>query len=104
MSTDHAATGNIFVREVPLLRAGSCIDGHAHNFDHMTYCVRGAARIERGTQRVDMQAGEWALIEAGVVHRITALADDTLCHCIYSHRTPQGDVVQRATGWREAYE
>lgn len=24
-------------------------------------------------------------------------------HCIYAHREPQGDVVQRYTGWPEAY-
>lgn len=104
MSTDLDVTGNIFVREMPFTTAGQQIEGHAHNFDHMTYVARGAARIERGTEAIEKRAGEWALIEAGITHRITALEDDTLCHCIYAHRTPQGDVVQKSTGWRPAYE
>lgn len=104
MSTDLDVTGNIFVREMPFTKAGQRVEGHAHNFDHMTYCVRGALRIERDGQAVDKRAGEWALIKAGVPHRITALENDSLGHCIYAHRTPQGEVVQKSTGWQPAYE
>jgi hypothetical protein len=46
---------------------------------------------------------KWVLIKAGVKHRITALEVDTVAHCIYAHRNPQGDIVQECDGWGDAY-
>jgi hypothetical protein len=94
-------------------RAGDRRDGHAHNFDHATYFPVGAALVEslndddsvRASTEVHAARGlNWALIKAGVRHRITALEAGTIGHCIYAHRTPQGDVVQEHTGWAPAYE
>ena len=39
-------SGNIFIRPMVFDQAGSTIEGHAHNFDHTTYVVRGSVRIE----------------------------------------------------------
>lgn len=100
--------GNIFVRPNWLAKVGDQLPGHAHNFDHTTYVVTGSIRV-RGVcpdGRViekTFAAGQFCLIKADVEHTITALADDTLFHCIYAHRTPQGDVVQEFTGWEPAY-
>lgn len=100
--------GNIFVRPNPLAKAGDRVDGHTHNFDHTTYVVKGAVHVRgvcpdgRVIER-DFSAGDFCLIKAEVIHTITALMDDTLFHCIYAHRTPQGDVVQEFTGWGAAY-
>ena len=105
------ASGNIYIREMVLAKAGDTIDGHAHNFDHTTYVVRGAIQIERldtdgnVIQTVEKRATKgynWVLIKAGTAHRITALEDNSLAHCIYSHRTPQGEIVQEWDGWAEA--
>jgi hypothetical protein len=104
------ASGNIYVREMAFEHAGDHVNGHAHNFDHTTYCVRGALLIEHldatdssvVLASTTLRAGEpgaWALIKADALHRITALADGSLGHCIYAHRTPQGEVVQEYTGW-----
>ncbi|HCZ47704.1 MAG TPA: hypothetical protein DCZ11_01715 [Gammaproteobacteria bacterium] len=106
------ACGNVFIREMRFdgMRP---IEGHAHNFAHTTYCARGAMRIEaladdgavRQAAEIDADKGlSWALISAGVRHRITPLREGTIGHCIYSHRTPQGEVVQEFTGWAPAYE
>lgn len=102
--------GNIFVRPLYLAKCGDVVQGHAHNFDHATYCVRGAMRVERlrGDGSVEFSVEKAAgdhpiLIPAAAVHRIVALSDDTVGHCIYAHRTPQGDVVQQFTGWEPAY-
>lgn len=106
-------SGNIFIRPMRLPRAGDVVNGHAHNFDHTTYVTRGAARIERlradGSveDAVEKRAGDtfnWVLIRAGVIHRITALEDETMAHCIYSHRTPQGEVVAEYSGWTPAHK
>lgn len=106
------AAGNVFIREMEFAQAGGAINGHAHKFDHVSYVVRGALRFEQldgkdgGVVRwVDKRALDgqnWVLIKAGVWHRIIALDGNSLGHCIYAHRTPQGRVVQKYDGWDKA--
>jgi hypothetical protein len=43
-------------------------------------------------------------IEAGVWHRITALADNVRYHCLYTHRTPDGGISDEFDGWHAAYQ
>lgn len=100
--------GNIFIRPNPLPRAGDVVRGHCHNFDHVTYVVSGAVHIRAVRPdgvviERDFVAGQFCLIKAEVEHEIIATVDGTLFHCIYAHRTPQGDVVQEFTGWEPAY-
>lgn len=105
-------SGNIFIREMRFERTGDVVKGHAHNFDHTTYVAAGALRIEeldasgavvRGVEKRAADGHNWVLVKAGVVHRITALADGSVGHCIYAHRSPQGDVVEHYDGWPPAY-
>jgi len=102
------ACGNIYIRTNDPLKKDQVVEGHKHNFDHATYCAAGALRIDRKlgehVDTVEVRAGELpVLIRAGVEHAITALEDGSVYHCIYAHRLPQGDVVQRYTGWSDAY-
>ncbi len=112
MSAMEFACGNVYIRQMPFPHAGQVCDPHAHAFDHTTYVVRGAIRIEKlnadgsvaeTVAKRAVDGDNWTLILAGVGHRITALEDNTLAHCIYSHRTPQGEVVQQFDGWFPAY-
>lgn len=104
------ASGNIFLRRVQLRRAGDKVHGHMHAFDHTTFVVRGRVHVDATCDKgcrpksQDFEAGQHFLVRKDWRHEITALTDDVLFFCIYSHRTPQGEVVQVATGWREAYE
>jgi quercetin dioxygenase-like cupin family protein len=106
-------SGNIFIRPMTFEAAGSVVHGHTHNFDHTTYVVRGAVRIEQldaegqVIRSIDKHASDghnWVLIKASVIHRLTALEPNSHAHCIYAHRTPQGDVVQEYDGWMASYE
>lgn len=122
-------SGNIFVREMRFTRAGDVVQGHVHNFDHTTYVAKGALRVEllrivkeavlnahnvevepaqyevmRAVEKSASDGRNWVLIKAGAVHRITALTDGALGHCIYSHRTAQGEIVEEFDGWGPAYE
>lgn len=92
-------SGNIYIREMALAKAGDIINGHTHNFDHTTYVVRGSVLVESlnadGTVKQSaikraQDGHNWVLIKAGVKHRITALEDSCMAHCVYSHRTPMG--------------
>ena len=101
-------SGNVFIRPNKLAKAGDRTDGHTHNFDHTTILFKGSfritARLPNGTEVVrEAQAPAHFLIRAEVSHEIVATADDTEYWCVYSHRTPQGEVVQEYDGWRESY-
>jgi quercetin dioxygenase-like cupin family protein len=107
-------SGNIFIREMRFEKAGDVVDGHEHNFDHTTYIAHGSLRVEKldadggVIQSIEKSAKDghnWVLIKAGVIHRITALEDSSIGHCIYSHRSPQStDVSLVYEGWERAYQ
>jgi quercetin dioxygenase-like cupin family protein len=112
MGCAHAGefvSGNIFIRQALVGAAkGDQIVGDVHNFDHTTYVVSGSIHVhatapDGTTREVTKSAGQWVLIKADVKHTITALEDGTTVHCVYAHRTPQGEVVQEFTGWETAY-
>lgn len=103
---------NVFIREMYFEKAGDQIVTHQHNFDHVTYVPQGALRIEKTDgingpviKSVEVRAGRrnWILIRAGVCHRVTALEDDSVGHCTFAHRTPQGEVTQTYDGWEAAH-
>lgn len=102
-------SGNIFIRPNVLEKAGDKVTGHKHNFDHTTIVFSGAIRVKAklpsGAEiEREFTAPAHCLIKAGVEHEITALQDGTLFWCVYSHRDPQGRVVERYTGWPDAYQ
>ena len=100
-------SGNIFIRSNPLNK-GSVIEGHKHNFDHTTIVFKGAVHVSAKLPdgkliERDFVAPSHFLVKAEVEHTITAIMDDTEFWCVYSHRTPQGDISVERTGWGKAY-
>lgn len=97
-------SGNIYIRPMKFEKAGERIEGHQHTFDHTTIVFTGALHVKailpdgRVIER-DFTAPDSFLVKSDVHHELTALADNTEAWCVYSHRTPQGDVVQEYTGW-----
>jgi len=97
-------SGNILIRPNGPYPKGHIVFGHAHNFDHTTFVMVGAIRLrEIGGRTVELTAPAHALVRAGVYHEITSLVDGSVFWCVYSHRDPQGGVVQRFNGWERAY-
>jgi len=102
------ASGNIHIRPNPLPKVGDGVEGHTHNFDHTTIVFKGAVHVKatlpNGTViEQDFHAPAHFLVRADVKHAIHALVDDTEFWCVYSHRDPQGNVVQENIGWMAAY-
>jgi hypothetical protein len=106
-------SGNVYIRAQKLAKAGDRTQGHKHNFDHTTIVFSGSVHVHAvlpdGTV-IDRDFGEGTLlglrhflVRAEVEHEITALVDGTEYWCVYSHRTPQGDVVLANNGWMDAY-
>jgi hypothetical protein len=121
--------GNLFTRPNLLDAPGQVVQGHKHNFDHMTIFWRGwwlveaelpdgriitrqfaSENYERNENELSghdyKPVGAHCLIRADVKHKITLLGCDKrggLFWCVYAHRSPQGEVTQQATGFEAAY-
>lgn len=101
-------SGNIYIRPNNLERVGDKTEGHTHNFDHTTIVFRGSVHVRgelpNGTViERDFVAPAHFLVKANVLHTITALSENTVYWCVYSHRSPQGDVVEEYNGWGTSY-
>lgn len=101
-------SGNVFIRPNPLPKAGDCVKGHRHHFDHTTIVFTGAVHVRAVTPEGcvidrDFHAPSHFLVKAEVEHEITAIEDGTEFWCVYSHRDPQGRISIEKTGWEEAY-
>lgn len=109
-------SGSIFVRVMGEdgkgLKPGEVVGGHTHRFDHTTICFCGDWHVRKwnpdGTLAHDFErAGPFhLLIEAEARHEFTFLGGANVgwAYCLYSHRTPQGEVSLVETGWPAAYE
>lgn len=98
-------SGNVFIRPNTLQYKGDAVDGHKHNFDHTTIVFKGSvhvkAKLPDGREiEQDFAAPGHFLVLKGVEHEITALEDNTVFWCVYSHRNAQGDVVEDNIGWQ----
>lgn len=101
-------SGNIFIRPNRLEKAGDRVDGHTHNFDHTTIVYTGAVTVKATlpdgtTVEKVFSAPSHFLVRANVTHEITALEDETVCWCVYSHRNAQAQIVEYYDGWAPAY-
>jgi hypothetical protein len=108
-------SGNVFIRvmgEGKGLKPGEKVGGHTHNFDHTSIFFCGDWHVRKwrpdNTLAYDFERrGPFhILIEKDSRHEFTFLggADVGWAWCVYSHRTPQGEVSQVETGWFDAYE
>lgn len=105
---NEIASGNIYIRQNLLARAGDKLNGHQHEFDHTTLFMSGEFELTARKDGVVIAqekiiAPDIRLILASVVHEIVALVDDSAFWCVYSHRDAQGNVIQTCEGYTAAY-
>ena len=103
------ASGNIYFRPNWLKKIGDKIDGHTHNFDHTTFFVSGRFKVIARKNGVVIAEEEITgpairLILADVNHEIIALEENSYFLCVYAHRDPQGNVIERCEGYFRAYQ
>jgi quercetin dioxygenase-like cupin family protein len=85
--------------------------GHQHNYDHVTYLLKGKVRVtykyeqdgKEVTGEREYEAPDRILVKADVHHTIKALTDDVVYDCVFSHRDFDGLVTQKYQNVR-AYE
>lgn len=99
-------SGNIYIRK-NACDSGRVVEGHHHNFAHTTLLLSGRWHVKREWPNGEVRESEYSaphhlLIEADVKHTITCL-EAGMYWCVYSHRNPQGDIVQEYDGWNTSY-
>lgn len=94
------------------METGFVVEGHLHNFDHVTIFQSGRWRVGRRAEdgrelpSIEMQGGypsSFLLIEKNVWHRLECISGPGSYMCVYPHREEAGLVVEVSTGWEAAY-
>lgn len=104
-------TGPLYIREPgTLLQTNDVVEGHFHNFDHVTFYTMGLWLVECTINGKEIKQkieggypGSRLLIRKDVVHKFTVLRGPACYACVYPHLTKDGTVVEEFTGWMEAY-
>ena len=91
MSTYHELA-NLFIRTMAFKHAGDTEEdaGHVHTYPHAHYVSNGKIRFELDGVATDYTAPALFYVPAGVHHRLVALEDGTVGHCIHALRSQDG--------------
>ena len=80
--------------------AGDVEHGHAHDYDHGTLVSSGSLFVEvldpqteETVSQKTIDAPNFIFIEKDKLHRLTALADNTVCACIHALRTNDQELL-----------
>lgn len=103
--------GNVYFRPMRFEKKGQVVEGHKHNFDHVTFIWRGAVevRVWRDDEsRADAKPKRFSapskiMIAKDRFHEFTALEDGTMAECIYALRDGEGQVTDVWNGLMGAY-
>lgn len=76
--------GGLYFRAILLHRAGDVVPQHTHDYEHVTLCCSGSARVWiDGVYSKDIKAFEAMLIEADKKHVFQALEANTRLACVH---------------------
>lgn len=84
---------NVYIRMMHFHKAGDIEEGHAHQFDHVTFLSKGSMKIVVEGIEKTFRAPHMILIAKNKHHEMTALEDDTIMSCIHALRGFDGDVL-----------
>lgn len=95
--------GPIGIRPIHLPKRFDIIEPHDHEFDHACLVLNGSVKAtgtnkDGVTWEKDYKKGDMWNVEAFSMHGITALEENTVIYCIFTHRSPDGKIVQEYTG------
>ena len=77
---------NLYSRMMHFKEIGDCEQGHTHPFDHLTLLASGSVEVELEGNKTTYVAPQMIFIKAEKVHKLTALAPDTVAYCIHALR------------------
>jgi hypothetical protein len=108
--------GNLYRRQMVVDTKFAQVEGHKHNYDHVTYLIRGKVLMtvwkedyqgnkHPGTSKEEtFQAPSAILIRKNNFHKFTALTDDTILECVYAIRDSKtGEFSESWDGSKHPY-
>lgn len=108
--------GSIFRRMIWFKDRNLIFPSHRHKFDHAILVINGSVRIRANDQSGErykvitamdytnpIHGAGWSWVAAETDHEITSLTPYTLVACIFAHRGPHGEVVNKYNGNSLAY-
>lgn len=97
---DVIAASNVYSRLMYFQHAGDVEIGHSHPYDHATLVSAGSVLYEvldgpdgNTVAAKQFVAPSFVFVEKDKYHRLTALADQTICACIHALRSIDEDLV-----------
>lgn len=89
----HHFAGGVYVRE-QTLAAGKEVEKHVHDYDHLSYLVRGRAMVEIGDELLIMDGPRAIEVKAGKTHHIQAITD-IVWLCIHAESVADPEVLKK---------
>lgn len=91
-TTKIGCVANLWSKMMHFNKIGDIMPSHAHIFDHLTLLCNGSLNVTVDGVSTEFIAPHMIYIQAGKVHTLTALEDNTLAYCIHALR--DGDSVE----------
>lgn len=93
----HFAEDDIFIKQMPLMKAGDFVNGHAHTYSHTSLLATGKVRMMQGEKHIgDFTAPEGILVPANEQHEFIALEDNTILYCVHNmHEAEKHEVEDK---------
>lgn len=101
MATDNKASwlisyANTWIRQKNFEYIGERVDGHKHQFDHVSILAQGTVTVdtlkEDGTRNTSTHTGPKLLVmPKGTTHSVTSVSGDPIWFCIFADETINGE-------------
>lgn len=88
-----ASVANIFVKLIYFEKAGDIMEGHTHNYDHLTLLAKGKVNVIVDGITTEFTAPNMIYINKDKVHTIVATVDETVVYCIHALRDNEGEIL-----------
>jgi len=76
------STDGLYIHAMCFEKAGDENIGHSHDYDHHNLIARGRVKVEVEKRTTEIGEFELVFIKRGLVHKFTALEDNTIAVCL----------------------
>lgn len=83
---DVKIVDNVFVKLHNLINTGDIVEGHTHNFNHITLLASGKVLMKYDSGEQEFVAPHLIVTTKGKTHQFTALENNTVLCCIHAIR------------------
>lgn len=88
-----ASVSNIFVKMMYFHSAGDIMEGHSHNFNHLTLLAKGKLNVTVDGVTTEFSAPNMIYILKDKEHTLEATSDATVAYCIHALRDLNDEIL-----------